>query len=180
MRRRQLLGAAFASALGAGCSTPGIRLDVPYVVTPYEVVDEMLRLAKVGPNDVVFDLGCGDGRIVIAAALRHGARGVGIDIDPRRIEEANAAARAAGVADRVRFAVQDLFQTDFSSATVVTLYLFPELNARLRPKLLADLKPGSRIVSHQFGIEGWAPEDGTQVRVRDSAHQVFLWIVRRG
>ena len=129
MRRRDFLGAALT--LAAGCSTPGVRLDVPYVVTPYPVVDEMLRLANVGPSDIVFDLGCGDGRIVIAAAERHGARGVGIDIDPRRIEEANEAAQRAGVASRLRFAVQDLFETDFSSATVVTLYLFPELNAKI-------------------------------------------------
>jgi SAM-dependent methyltransferase len=179
VRRRRFLQAALAAA-AAGCSTPGIRLDAPYVVTPYEVVDEMLRLAGVGPDDTVFDLGCGDGRIVIEAARRHGARGVGIDLDPARIEEATAAARRAGVSERVRFAVQDLFETDFSSATVVTLYLFPEMNAKLRPKLARDLKPGSRIVSHQFGIEGWAPDDGVQVQVRDMAHQVYLWVVRRG
>ncbi|HEX5612617.1 MAG TPA: class I SAM-dependent methyltransferase [Burkholderiales bacterium] len=178
MKRRRFLQAAIAAAAGSGCSTPGVRLDAPYVVTPYEVVDEMLRLAKVGPQDVVFDLGCGDGRIVIEAARRHGARGVGIDIDPARIVEANAGARRAGVSARVHFAVQDLFQTDFSSASVVTLYLFPEMNAKLRPKLLADLKPGSRIVSHQFGIEGWAPDDGVQLRVRDFSHQVYLWVVR--
>jgi len=180
VRRRRFLQAALAAAASGGCSTPGIRLDVPYVVTPYEVVDEMLRLARVGPDDRVFDLGCGDGRIVIEAAQRHGARGVGIDIDPARIEEATIAARRAGVSDRVRFVVQDLFQTDFSMASVVTLYLYPELNAKLRPKLLADLKPGSRIVSHQFGIEGWAPDDGVQVNVRDTSHQVYLWVVRRG
>ena len=177
MKRRDFLGAA--AALAGGCSTPGVRLDVPYVVTPYPVVDEMLRLAKVGPSDVVFDLGCGDGRIVIAAAERHGARGVGIDIDPRRIEEANEGARRAGVADRVRFAVQDLFETDFSSATVVTLYLFPEMNAKLRPKLLADLGPGARIVSHQFGIAGWTPQDGARVYVGGTIHEVFLWVVPR-
>lgn len=177
MKRRDLLGATLA--LATGCSTPGVKLDAPYVVTPFAVVDEMLRLARVGPSDIVYDLGCGDGRIVIAAAERHGARGVGIDIDPRRIEEANEGARQAGVADRVRFAVQDLFQTDFSSATVVTLYLFPELNAKLRPKLLADLRPGARIVSHQFGIPGWAPQDGAQIRVGDAVHEVFLWTVPR-
>jgi len=179
VRRRRFLQAALAAAAG-GCSTPGIRLDVPYVATPYEVVDQMLRLARVGPNDVVFDLGCGDGRIVIEAAYRYGARGVGIDLDPARIDEATAAARKAGVSERVRFAVQDLFQTDFSSASVVTLYLFPELNAKLRPKLLADLKPGSRVVSHQFGIEGWAPDDGVQVQASGTVHQVYLWVVRRG
>lgn len=178
MKRRRFLQAAIAAAAGSGCSTPGVRLDAPYVVTPYEVVDEMLRLAKVGPQDVVFDLGCGDGRIVIEAARRHGARGVGIDIDPARIEEATAGARRAGVSERVRFVVQDLFQTDFSSASVVTLYLFPEMNAKLRPKLLADLKPGSRIVSHQFGIEGWPADDGVQLQVRDFSHQVYLWVVR--
>lgn len=177
MRRRDFLGATLVFA--AGCSTPGVRLDAPYVVTPYPVVDEMLRLAKVGPTDVVFDLGCGDGRIVLAAAERHGARGVGIDIDPKRIEEANEGAREAGVADRVRFAVQDLFETDFTSATVVTLYLFPELNAKLRPKLLADLRPGARIVSHQFGIPGWTPQDGARIHVGDSIHEVFLWVVPR-
>ena len=177
MKRRDFLGAA--AALAAGCSTPGVKLDVPYVVTPYPVVDEMLRLAKVGQSDVVFDLGCGDGRIVIAAAERHGARGVGIDIDPRRIEEANEGARRAGVADRVRFAVQDLFETDFSSATVVTLYLFPELNAKLRPKLLADLRPGALVVSHQFGIAGWTAQDGARIYVGDTVHEVFLWVVPR-
>jgi SAM-dependent methyltransferase len=180
VRRRRFLQAVLVAAFGGGCSTPGVRLDAPYVVTPYEVVDEMLQLAKVGPGDVVYDLGCGDGRIVIEAARRYGARGVGIDIDPARIEEATAGARRAGVSDRVRFTVQDLFQTDFSSATVVTLYLFPEMNARLRPKLQADLKSGSRIVSHQFGIAGWPPEDGVKVRVGDSLHDVYLWVVRRG
>jgi SAM-dependent methyltransferase len=177
VRRREFLGAALT--LAAGCSTPGVKLDAPYVVTPYPVVDEMLRLGRVGPSDIVFDLGCGDGRIVIAAAERHGARGVGIDIDPRRIEEANAAARRAGVSDRVRFTVQDLFETDFSTATVVTLYLYPELNAKLRPKLLADLKPGARVVSHQFGIAGWPAHDGAQIRVGDTVHEVFLWVVPR-
>lgn len=175
MNRRQFLAATLAAA--AGCSTPGVKLDAPYVVTPYEVVEEMLRLAKVGPADVLYDLGCGDGRIVIAAAQRFGARGVGIDIDPRRVDEANAAARRAGVADRVRFAVQDLYRTDFSEASVVTLYLFPEMNAKLRPKLLSELKPGSRVVSHEFGIAGWAPADGAQVRVGEHQHQVFLWVV---
>jgi cyclopropane fatty-acyl-phospholipid synthase-like methyltransferase len=116
---------------------------------------------------------------VIAAAERFGARGVGIDIDPRRIEEANETARRVGVADRVRFAVQDLFETDFSSATVVALYLFPELNERLRPKLLADLRPGARVVSHQFGIPGWAPQEGARIHVGDTIHDVFLWVVPR-
>jgi SAM-dependent methyltransferase len=175
MKRRTFLGASLA--ILPGCSTPGVKLDAPYVVTPYPVVDEMLRLAQVRPGDMVYDLGCGDGRIVIAAAERYGARGVGVDIDPRRVAEAQAAARRAGVDGRVRFAVQDLFQTDFSQASVVTLYLFPEMNAKLKPKFLAELRPGARIVSHQFGIAGWAPDDGANVRVGDDLHQVFLWVM---
>lgn len=185
MNRRGFLCALGVLGAGAGCSTPGVKLDAPYVQTPYEVVEDMLALAKVGPADVVYDLGCGDGRFVIAAAEKFGARGVGIDIDPARIEEANAAARRAGVSGRVRFAVQDLFLTDFSEASVVTLYLYPELNARLRPKLLADLKPGSRIVSHQFGIGDWKPLAARQVTPSDREHWttgdrdhwIYLWVV---
>jgi cyclopropane fatty-acyl-phospholipid synthase-like methyltransferase len=174
MRYRFLLAVA---ALVAGCSTPGVKLDAPYVSTPAPVVAEMLRLAKVGPGDMVFDLGCGDGRIVISAARDHGARGVGIDIDPARIEEATAGARRAGVSDRVRFAVQDLFKTDFSSATVVAVYLYPELNAKLKPKFLAELKPGSRVVSHEFTIGDWTPAGGSLVDVQGRRHQVWLYIV---
>jgi cyclopropane fatty-acyl-phospholipid synthase-like methyltransferase len=131
----------------------------------------------VGAGDVVYDLGCGDGRIVIAAARDFGARGVGIDLDPRRIEEASAAARSARVADRVRFMVQDLFKADFSEASVVTLYLFPELNARLRPKLLAELRPGARVVSHQFPIGDWPPERKERVWAGTMDHTVYLWVV---
>ena len=161
----------------AGCSTPGIKLDAPYVSTPAPVVAAMLRLAEVRKDDMVYDLGCGDGRIVIAAARDHGARGVGIDIDPRRIEEANAAARSAGVSGRVRFAVQDLFQTDFSEATVMALYLYPELNAKLLPKLRAELKPGARVVSHQFTIGDWAPERMETVWSDTMAHSIYAWKV---
>ena len=174
MNRRQLLLAGLALA---GCSTPGLKLDVPYVSTPAPVVDEILRLARVGAGDVVYDLGCGDGRIVIAAARDFGARGVGIDLDPRRIDEANAAARASGVAGRVRFVVQDLFKTDFSEASVVVLYLFPELNARLQPKLLAELKAGARIVSHQFLIGDWPPARSERVSAGTMDHTVYLWVV---
>ena len=163
----------------AACSVfspSDVKLDVPYISTPDEVVAEMLHMAKVGPGDLLYDLGCGDGRIVISAARRYGTRGVGVDIDPRRVADAMAAARSAGVTDRVRFVKQDLFETDFSDASVVTLYLFPELNARLKPKLLA-LKPGTRIVSHNFGIAGWPAEAQTQVEVRGDVHRLFLWIV---
>jgi SAM-dependent methyltransferase len=177
VRRRDFVLAGLAAAAAAGCSTPGVKLDAPYVSTPEPVVKAMLRLAEVRAHDVVYDLGCGDGRIVIAAARDYGARGVGIDIDPRRIQEANAAARSAGVAGRVRFAVQDLFQTDFSEATVMALYLYPELNARLRPKLLAELRPGARVVSHQFGIAGWAADRMESVWVGTMAHEVYAWVV---
>jgi len=175
-RRRFLLAGLAAGFSAAGCSTPGLKLDAPYVSTPHEVVEEMLRLAKVGPGDLVYDLGCGDGRIVIAAARDRGARGVGIDIDPRRIEQAAVAARRAGVSGRVRFLVQDLFQTDFSDASVVTLYLFPELNAKLMPKFL-ELRAGTRIVSHQFGIGDWKPQQSELVRGGTEDHRVHLWIV---
>ncbi|MBI3374724.1 MAG: methyltransferase domain-containing protein [Betaproteobacteria bacterium] len=171
-------GSAVAMLL-ASCSVlppADVKLDVPYVSTPEEVVAEMLDMAKLGPGDLLYDLGCGDGRIVISAARRFGTRGVGVDIDSRRVADAAAAARSAGVTDRVRFLKQDLFETDFSEASVVTLYLFPELNARLKPKLLA-LKPGTRIVSHNFGIAGWPPEASSDVEVRGNVHRLFLWTV---
>lgn len=168
-----------AAMLLASCSVlppADVKLDVPYVSTPGEVVAQMLDMAKVGSGDLLYDLGCGDGRIVISAARRFGTRGVGVDIDSRRVADAVAAARAAGVTDRVRFVKQDLFETDFSEASVVTLYLFPELNARLKPKLLA-LKPGTRIVSHNFGIAGWPPDASTEIEVRGNLHRLFLWTV---
>jgi SAM-dependent methyltransferase len=147
--------------------------DVMYVPTPVPVVNEMLRLATVKSNDVVYDLGSGDGRIVIAAAQQRGASGVGIDINPDRIREANQNAQKAGVTDRVQFRQQDLFQTDFSKATVVTLYLLPELNVKLRPKLLRELKPGTRIVSHAFDMGDWKPQHVVEVNGR----KVYYWVV---
>jgi ribosomal protein L11 methylase PrmA len=135
----------------------------------------MLRLAGVGKGDVVYDLGSGDGRIVIAAALRYGARGVGIDIDPARIAEGERNARAARVADRVRFVRADLFEADIAAATVVTLYLLPRVNQRLRPKLLAELKPGTRVVSYGFDMGDWPPERTVDV----GSSTVYLWTVPR-
>ena len=179
MRRRDFLLAGLGAA-ATGCSTPGLKLDAPYVSTPQSVVDAMLRLAAVRQGDLVYDLGCGDGRIVIAAARNFGARGVGIDIDPRRIEEANFAARLAGVSGRVRFAVQDLFKTDFSDATVMALYLYPELNARLLPKFRSELKPGTRVVSHQFGIGDWKPTRSETAWSGTLDHQIHLWVVPPG
>jgi cyclopropane fatty-acyl-phospholipid synthase-like methyltransferase len=179
-RRRFVLGGLAAGAVLTGCSTPGIKLDAPYVSTPQPVVKAMLRLAQVRPGDMVYDLGCGDGRIVIAAARDFGARGVGIDIDPRRIEEANAAARSAGVSDRVRFSVQDLFKTDFSEATVMALYLYPELNAKLLPKMRSELKPGARVVSHRFRIGDWAPDRMETIWSDTMAHEIYGWTVAAG
>ncbi|MDZ8185290.1 MAG: class I SAM-dependent methyltransferase [Nostoc sp. ChiSLP02] len=146
--------------------------DVPYVPTPQPVVDAMLKVAKVGPNDVLYDLGSGDGRIVITAAQNIGTRGVGIDIDPQRIQEANENAKKAGVTDRVKFVQQDLFKTDLSDATVVTLYLLPEINERLRPTLL-KLKPGTRIVSHAFDMGDWKPQQTLNVEGKT----VYYWVV---
>jgi precorrin-6B methylase 2 len=147
--------------------------DVIYVPTPEAVVDAMLNVAKVTKDDVVYDLGCGDGRIVITAAQKFGARGIGIDIDPQRIQEANANAQKAGVTDRVKFLQADLFTSDISPATVVTLYLLPSLNLKLRPKLMKDLKPGTRIVSHAFDMGDWAAEQTLDVDGR----RVYFWTI---
>jgi SAM-dependent methyltransferase len=146
--------------------------SVPYVPTPQNVVDRMLQVANVTKNDVVYDLGSGDGRIVVTAAQRYGARGVGIDINPTRIQEANANAQRAGVTDRVQFRQQDLFQTNLNEATVVTLYLLPSVNEELRPKLLS-LRPGTRIVSHSFDMGDWKPEQTIEV----NGSTIYFWRV---
>lgn len=158
--------------------TPNVRilqrqLDVPYVPTPQLVVERMLEIAKVDRQDLVYDLGSGDGRLVITAAQKYGARGVGIDINPRRIQEAKANAKEAGVTDLVEFRQQDLFETDLSNATVVTLYLLPAVNLKLRPKLLKELKPGTRIVSHAFDMGDWKP----QKVERASGRTIYYWVV---
>jgi len=145
--------------------------DVIFVPTPNEVVQKMLELAKVTPNDVVYDLGCGDGRIVITAAQKYGARAVGVDIDPQRISEATANAKAARVTDKVKFIEGDLFETDISEASVVTLYLLTRLNEKLKPKLLKELRPGTRVVSHAFDMGDWKPDETASV----SASSVYLW-----
>ncbi|MBW4603034.1 MAG: class I SAM-dependent methyltransferase [Calothrix sp. FI2-JRJ7] len=147
--------------------------DVVYVPTPPEVVDKMLSMAKVGKDDILFDLGSGDGRIPITAAKRFGTIGTGIDIDPERIKEANANAKKEGVSDKVTFLQQDLFKSDFSKATVVTLYLLPELNVKLRPQLFKQLKPGTRIVSHAFDMGDWKPEQTANVNGRT----VYYWTI---
>src|SRR6267142_529353 len=161
--RRALLALVVAGGV-AGCAALRERFpgpDVLFVATPSSVSLEMLKVAAVGPEDAVFDLGSGDGRVVIAAARDFGARGVGIEIDPKLVAESTESARRAGVADRVTFRAGDLFQTDLTEATVVTLYLSTELNLRLRPKLLRELRPGARIVSHDFDMGDWRSEEHT-------------------
>jgi cyclopropane fatty-acyl-phospholipid synthase-like methyltransferase len=150
--------------------------DVIFVGTPPDVVDAMLAGAEVKNTDIVYDLGSGDGRIVIAAARKYGARGVGIEIDPERIKEAEELARKAGVSDKVRFINADLFEADIREATVVTLYLLESLNVRLRPKLLRELKPGTRIASHRFRMGDWQPEKSMNVGER----AVYFWTVPPG
>ncbi len=156
---------------------PFQRWDVPYVPTPYEIVDEMLEMAEVTESDILYDLGCGDGRIVITAARRLGTRGYGVDIDPERIQECHTNASAAGVEDQVTFLNQDLFETDFSQASVLTLYLLNSVNMRLRPKILEELKPGTRVVSHDFSMGEWKADQKADLMVDYRIHNVYFWVV---
>src|SRR5215831_2921212 len=167
----------------AAAQTERRQLDVPYVPTTEEAVRAMLKLADMQKTDIVYDLGCGDGRIVIAAAKTYGARGVGIDIDPDRIREAKENARKAGVENLVRFEENDLFQADFREATVVTLFLLRSINLKLRPKLLKELKPGTRVVSNTFDMGDWKPEKEQSLPGADDdeaaylSHKFFLWTI---
>jgi SAM-dependent methyltransferase len=150
------------------------KLDVPYVPTPQNVVDKMLDIGKVGKDDVLYDLGCGDGRIVITAAKERGARGVGIDLNPQRISEAKANAESAGVTDKVKFMVGDLFKANFGEATVVTLYLLPDVNRAIRPQLWKQLKVGTRVVSHDFDMgPEWPPQKVEQVGHKT----IYYWTI---
>ena len=166
-----------AAAGAARADDPGARRapDVIFVPTPDAVVDVMLDLAKVGKQDVVYDLGCGDGRIVVAAAKRGARRAVGVDVDPKRVEEARANVKAAKVEDRAEIVDADLFKMDLGDATVVTLYLLPRLNLELRPKLL-QLPAGTRIVSHAFDMGDWKPEATRNV----NGNMVYFWTVPKG
>ncbi len=170
MRKGCALGVLLAAL--AAAQAP-MHLDVPFVPTPNPVVEGMLKLANVKSTDLVYDLGCGDGRIVITAAKDFGAHGVGVDIDPARIREAQENAKQAGVAGLVKFEQNDLFKADIRNATVVTLYLLPNVNERLKPKLLSELKPGTRIVSHSFTMGDWKPDRETTVDGR----YIYLWTV---
>ena len=169
-----IFGAVLLVAAAAAQAPEQIQINPPYVRTPDHVVNAMLKLAGVKASDVVYDLGCGDGRIVIAAAKEHGAHGVGIDIDPERVQEARQNARKAGVEGLVRFEVKDLFDADIHNATVVAIYLLPDVNLRLRPKLLRDLQPGTRIVSHDFHMGDWKPDKHLLV---DAGSNIYLWTI---
>jgi precorrin-6B methylase 2 len=164
---------AVSTSADAATAQPTREPDVIYVPTPQPVVDAMLELAEVKKGDVLYDLGSGDGRIPVTAAQKYGVRGTGIDINPVRIQEAKANAEQAGVTDMVTFKQEDLFETDFSDADVVTLYLLDSLNEKLRPRLLAELEPGTRIVSHAFRMGDWEPEKTVQV---DNS-TIYLWRV---
>jgi len=183
MRVAVALAALLASAAALAQSESPPPRDAPYFPTPQSVVDRMLQLAKVGPEDYVIDLGSGDGRIVITAAKRFGARGHGIEIEPSLVNQANWTARREGVGDRVKFVEQDLFQTDLRPATVLTLYLFRELNIKLAPRILEQLRPGARVVSHDWDLGDWPPDHQETMPAPDKAvgisreSKVFLWIV---
>jgi len=175
--------------VAAGCvivaaASAAIALEphVPYVPTAANVVDAMLEIAKVGPRDYLIDLGSGDGRIVIAAARRHGTHGLGVDLDKKLVARANEAAKQAGVEERATFQVRDLFITDISRATVLTLYLFQSVNLQLRPRLFAELRPGTRVVSHDFDMDEWQPDEQITIPVPDKPYgapesQVYLWVI---
>lgn len=173
--RRTVLRAAISgfAFMAAAPAAQGVSLDVPYVPTPTDVVKRMLEVAEVGPEDFVIDLGSGDGRIAIAAVKEHQAKGaMGVDLNPERIAEATANAKEAGVTDRVEFREQNLFETDFSQATVLTMYLLPNVNISLRPKILA-LKPGTRVVSHAFDMDEWEADHYERVDGRS----IYMWVV---
>ena len=174
MRRIACTFFLLAATLGAAQAQQNwSTVDVIYVPTPYDVVDEMLRMANVGKGDVLYDLGSGDGRIPIAAAKKFGIRATGIDIDPALVRQAEDNARNAGVSGLVQFREEDLFKADFRDATVVTLYLQPHLNLKLRPRLWAELKPGTRIVSHQFDMGDWPPEK----KVERNGRTLYFWTI---
>lgn len=169
--------AVLAAMLATAASSQEKIFDVPFVPTPEEVVNTMLNLASVQKDDTLFDLGCGDGRIVITAVKRYGARGIGIDIDPDRIAECLENAKNAGVSDRVTFRQADLFETDFSDATVLTLYLLSTVNLRLRPVILNTLRPGVRVVSHDFSMGEWPADRTERLETENNHHTVYFWVV---
>ena len=179
MASRTLAGVALAASLWSApaFAAPPVVKDVPYVPTPPEVVQRMIQLGGVKSGDVLYDLGCGDGRIVIEAVKTPGVRGVCVDIDPERIADSRRNAAAAGVQDRIRFVQGDLFQVPIADATVVMMYLLPEVNLRLRPRLRTELRPGTRLVSHAFSMGDWKPAREIQVGEPPGGTPVYLWVV---
>lgn len=178
-KNRNANSSAANTATASATASPAAsrELDVPYVPTHEMIVDEMLKMAKVGKDDVLYDLGSGDGRIPITAAQRFGTRGVGVDLNPIRIKEANENAEKAKVTDKVKFIEGDIFQQDFSEATVLTLYLLPDVNLKLRPKIL-QMKPGTRVVSHNYNMGDWEPENVKELKTPDGVtHYVYSWRV---
>jgi predicted O-methyltransferase YrrM len=171
------VGAHFTDSVRAetnvNTSAAAPKLDVPYVPTPQPVVEKMLELAGVKQNDVLIDLGSGDGRIPITAAKSFGTRAIGVDINPVRIQEAESNAKKAGVEDKVTFQQQDLFKTDISQASVLTMYLLPDVNMKLRPRILSELKPGTRVVSHSFHLGSWQPDKTENIDGRT----IYFWTV---
>ena len=176
-RRRVLVSLCTAALVLGAASAAAQAPGAPFVPTPLPVVERMLELARVTPGDVVYDLGSGDGRVVITAAQRYGARGVGIELNPVWVRDARRFAEALGVADKVTFRIEDLFTTDLREATVVTLYLYPSMNRKLAPRLLAELKPGARIVSHEYGIGDWPPDRTESMMVNGERHVIHFWTV---
>ncbi len=172
-----LLAAAVAVGVHAQTAAPQKAPDVPFVPTDEKIVTKMLEMAKVTKTDHLIDLGSGDGRIVITAAKRYGARGMGVEIDPALVRKARENAQAAGVADRATFVEGDIFEANIRDATVITMYLLADINMRLRPKLLNDLKPGTRIVSHNYDLGDWKPARTATVSVGGIEHTVYFWVV---
>lgn len=162
-----------SKALSFNISAEGYSLDVPFVPTSEEIMAEMFRMAAVTKDDLVYDLGCGDGRMVVAAAKQYGAKAVGVDLNPERIRESRQNAAKIGVADRVKFVEGNLFDADISQATVMMLYLLPGVNLKLRPKLLKELKPGARIVSHDFNMGDWKPDATSKIK----GGSIYYWVV---
>jgi len=167
-----------AIALAAACAgMPAGAPDILYVATPEQVGVEMLKLAAVRPQDIVYDLGSGDGRLVIAAAREFGARGVGVEIDAKLVQDSREGALKAGVSDRTEFLWQDIFQTAIAPATVVMLYLRQDVNLKLRPKLRRELRPGTRVVSHDFDMGDWRPDRTVRVKGPTREHVLYLWVI---
>jgi len=185
--KQLIIALAMSWALGADSNVVGADFpeEIPFVPTPIEVVDKMLELAEVKKGDVIYDLGSGDGRIVIRAAKKYGVRAVGIEMDQILLQKARQDANAAGVSHLVEFRVEDALQTDLSPATVVTLYMLPWFNEKIKPNLKKYLKPGARIVAHDFGIEGWQPDKTAKLSNPEKKaggyehyHTLYLWRIR--